>query len=59
MTINAKTVAAYVNAYPHLQHLAARLPDPRAIRTFAQNACRLAVPPKITARQVLGLSALT
>ena len=48
--IDPTTVAAYVAAYPHLRHLAAVLPDPRAEKQFRDAACRLAAPQTVTAQ---------
>lgn len=53
---DAATATSYVEGYPALRHLAANLPDPRAIRTFAQHACRLAALPRVTAQQIWELS---
>lgn len=50
------TVAAYVARYPSLRHVAANLPDLRAVRAFAQTACRLAMPPGVSLAQVWELS---
>jgi len=54
--LDPDTVAAYVAHYPSLRHVAANLPDLRAVRTFAQNACRLEVPPGVSIRKVWELS---
>ena len=57
--IPAHVVTAYVAAYPHLRYVAARLPDLRCVRAFAQNALRLAAPAGVSALDIWGLAALT
>ena len=56
--IPAHVVNAYLVAFPHLRHVAARLPGLRAVRQFAQNASRLAAPAGVSAREVYNLMAL-
>jgi hypothetical protein len=60
MAIPDKVLNAYVARFPHLARLAAnaRSGDLRAIRTFAQNACRLEAPAGVSAREIWDLAGL-
>jgi|GEM_PF-1718585 hypothetical protein len=58
--MNPATVAAYVRRFPHLDVLAraAAGGDPRAVKAFAQAACRGAAPADVSPRDVRALARL-
>jgi hypothetical protein len=58
--IDQAILDAYVARFPDLRYLAANAQrgDLRAIRSFAQNACRLEAPPGVSAQQIWRLAGI-